>query len=94
MCHICVKLILRIENLDKDFYIHHVDRVIKSCHDISFSLEKGQFIGIVGPSGARKSTILKCINRTYLPLKGSIIYKSAAFGRSIWRRLPSGRCRT
>lgn len=73
--------ILRIESLGKDFYIHHVNRVIRSCHDIRFSLEKGQFIGIVGPSGAGKSTILKCINRTYLPLKGSILYESAAFGQ-------------
>jgi alpha-D-ribose 1-methylphosphonate 5-triphosphate synthase subunit PhnL len=72
--------ILRIEHLDKGFYIHHVNRVIKSCQNISFSLDKGRFIGIVGPSGAGKSTILKCINRTYLPLGGSIVYDSAAFG--------------
>lgn len=86
--------ILRIESLDKDFYIHHVNRVIKSCHDIRFSLEKGQFIGIVGPSGAGKSTILKCINRTYLPLKAAFSTRARHSGRSIWRRLPSGRCCT
>jgi alpha-D-ribose 1-methylphosphonate 5-triphosphate synthase subunit PhnL len=73
--------ILHLEHLDKRFYLHHVAREIPSCRDISFSLEEGQFIGIVGPSGAGKSTILKCINRTYLPVRGSIFYESAAFGR-------------
>lgn len=73
--------ILRINDLAKSFYMHHVEREIKSCQNITFALEKGQFIGIVGPSGAGKSTILKCINRTYLPMHGSIVYSSDAFGR-------------
>lgn len=72
--------ILKIEKLAKNFYLHSQDREIKSCQDISFSLEKGQFIGIVGLSGAGKSTILKCINRTYLPIQGDIYYESEAFG--------------
>lgn len=73
--------ILRIENLAKNFYLHNVEREIKSCQNISFTLEKGEFIGIVGLSGAGKSTILKCINRTYIPVQGNIFYESAAFGR-------------
>jgi alpha-D-ribose 1-methylphosphonate 5-triphosphate synthase subunit PhnL len=74
-------VILQIENLGKNFYLHNQNREIKSCQDITFSLEKGKFIGIVGLSGAGKSTILKCINRTYLPMQGNIFYESAAFGR-------------
>ena len=34
---------------------------------------------IVGRSGAGKSTILKCIHRTYIPTDGEIIYNSKAF---------------
>jgi alpha-D-ribose 1-methylphosphonate 5-triphosphate synthase subunit PhnL len=75
------KEILRIENLSKDFYIHNGGKSIKSCQYISFSLIKGEFIGIVGLSGAGKSTILKCINRTYLPTQGNIYYASQALGR-------------
>lgn len=71
---------LEIKNLSKNFYLHHVEREIKSCNDICFTLEQGEFIGIVGLSGAGKSTIMKCINRTYLPMKGSILYDSATFG--------------
>ncbi len=75
------KNILEIRNLTKNFYLHNVGREIKSCSNVKFSLEKGQFIGIVGLSGAGKSTILKCINRTYLATSGEIIYDSEAFGR-------------
>lgn len=73
--------LLKIENLSKSFYLHNQGKLITSCQNISLSLEKGQFIGIVGISGSGKSTILKCINRTYLPRQGAIIYESDAFGR-------------
>lgn len=72
--------ILAIKNLGKCFYLHNPGLEIKSCQNINLSLEKGQFVGIVGLSGAGKSTILKCINRSYLPMEGSIIYDSQAFG--------------
>jgi alpha-D-ribose 1-methylphosphonate 5-triphosphate synthase subunit PhnL len=72
--------LLRIENLSKNFYLHAQGKRISSCQDISFSVEKGEFIGIVGLSGAGKSTILKCIHRTYLPRQGEILYDSRAFG--------------
>ena len=73
--------ILSIINLAKNFYLHNLGLEIKSCHNISLTLQKGEFIGIVGLSGAGKSTILKCINRSYLPMQGEIIYDSEAFGK-------------
>ena len=73
--------ILRIINLCKDFYLHNPGLEIKSCYGIDMTLNKGEFIGIVGLSGAGKSTILKCINRSYLPMQGEIWYSSEAFGR-------------
>jgi len=73
--------ILTITNLAKNFYLHNPGLEIKSCQNINLSLKKGEFIGIVGLSGAGKSTILKCINRSYLPMQGKIIYDSEAFGR-------------
>jgi len=72
--------ILRIEELSKSFHIHSPEREIHSCRNIGFTLHTGQFIGIVGRSGAGKSTILKCIHRSYLPSTGSIRYQSAALG--------------
>jgi len=73
--------ILEIQGLAKKFYLHHADREIRSCQNIHFVLEEGEFIGIVGRSGAGKSTILKCIHRTYLPTEGDIIYDSLAYGK-------------
>ena len=64
--------ILKIENLAKNFYLHNAKKEIHSCQNINFTLEQGQFIGIVGLSGAGKSTILKCIHRTYLASTGKI----------------------
>lgn len=72
--------LLNIQNLSKSFYLHNQGKKINSCQNINLSLEKGQFIGIVGVSGSGKSTILKCINRTYLPRQGEIFYLSEAFG--------------
>ena len=67
--------ILTITGLTKDFYLHNAGEhssplQIKSCSNINLMLNKGEFIGIVGLSGAGKSTILKCINRSYLPTQG------------------------
>ena len=72
--------ILEITDLAKSFYLHAPGLEIKSCRDINLTLEQGEFIGIVGLSGAGKSTILKCINRSYLPMQGEIVYNSEAFG--------------
>ena len=72
--------ILRLENLSKQFYLHSLQKEIVSCQNISFSLMQGEFLGIVGLSGAGKSTILKCIYRSYLAPQGNILYQSEAFG--------------
>jgi alpha-D-ribose 1-methylphosphonate 5-triphosphate synthase subunit PhnL len=73
--------ILYIENLTKSFYLHNPGLAIQSCKNINLSLNQGEFLGIVGRSGAGKSTILKCINRSYAPGQGDILYNSNAFGR-------------
>lgn len=74
------KPILTIKNLSKNFFLHEQGKEIKSCHDISFTLDKGGFIGIVGTSGAGKSTVLRCIYRTYLLTSGEVIYNSLCYG--------------
>lgn len=72
-----MKEILKIENLSKSFTFHHLNKRIQAIENISISLQKGEFIGITGRSGSGKSTILKCIYRTYLPEKGQIWYRSS-----------------
>lgn len=72
--------LVKIENLSKSFTLHNLEKHIKASQNISLSLREGEFIGITGRSGSGKSTILKCIYRTYLPEVGNIWYESKRFG--------------
>ena len=46
----------------------------KVLHDISFKINRGEKIAIVGETGAGKSTIAKLILRFYLPTAGQVLY--------------------
>lgn len=71
--------LLKIEELTKSFTLHNLHKHIKAIQDVSISVNEGEFVGITGKSGSGKSTILKCIYRTYLPGMGNIWYKSKKF---------------
>lgn len=74
--------ILAVRQLKKDFHMHLVDgRIIEPFLDISFDVWSGKLFIISGKSGAGKTTILKCIYRTYLTTSGEIWYNSRLFGR-------------
>lgn len=49
-------------------------------HDISFNVEKGEFLGIIGPNGSGKTTLLRAITRVIKPFKGGIFFE----GENIW----------
>lgn len=72
--------LISIVNLSKSFTIHNIAKHIKASQNINICVKEGQFVGITGKSGSGKSTILKCIYRTYLPEEGSILYNSKKFG--------------
>ena len=72
--------LLKIENLSKGFTLHAANRRVRGCENISLAVMPAEFVGITGRSGSGKSTILKCLYRTNLPERGSILYDSAAFG--------------
>lgn len=44
----------------------------KALSAVSFSLPKGQVVGLIGPSGAGKSTLIRCVNRLVEPSEGSV----------------------
>lgn len=68
---------LQVKNLCKTFIVHILGgKKIDAIRDVSFNVEAGQFVGISGPSGSGKSSVLKCIHRTYLPSSGAVVYRS------------------
>jgi phosphonate transport system ATP-binding protein len=46
-------------------------------HGVSFSVEQGEFVGVIGLSGAGKSTLLRCINRLIDASSGQILVPDA-----------------
>ena len=65
-----MKNILAVKNIEK--YYGNKDNVTKVLDDISFSIDKGEFIGIMGPSGSGKTTLLNCISTIDSVTTGSI----------------------
>ena len=62
--------ILRVEHLSK-IYGKGENEVI-ALDDISFSVEKGQFVAIIGPSGSGKSTLLHILGGVDRPTGGKV----------------------
>jgi phosphonate ABC transporter ATP-binding protein len=46
----------------------------RALHEVSFTVEDGEFVAIIGLSGAGKSTLLRCINRLIEPTSGRVIW--------------------
>ena len=66
---------LQVNNLSKDFTMHVRGGLkIQSFKGVSFKVEAASLLAITGPSGIGKSSLLKCIYRTYLPSGGEIFY--------------------
>lgn len=57
---------IKIDHLSKKFN----DNVV--LDDISLDIKKGDVVGIIGPSGTGKSTLLRCENRLETPERGTV----------------------
>jgi len=67
---------LQINNLYKTY-----DNKTFALQNISFELEKSDFIILLGLSGSGKSTLLRCINRLIEPTSGDIIYEGQSVNK-------------
>jgi len=86
--------ILRVENLKKTY--GKGNTLVKALDGISFSVEKGEFVAIVGASGSGKSTLLHLLGGVDKPTSGKIIidgediYKLNENNLAIFRRRQVG----
>ncbi|MCX7965087.1 MAG: ATP-binding cassette domain-containing protein [Syntrophorhabdaceae bacterium] len=69
--------LLRLEHAAKTFVLHGLGgKKIMGFRDINFTVRRGESVGLAGPSGSGKSSIIKSIYRTYLLSHGHIWYDS------------------
>ena len=86
--------ILRVENLRKTY--GKGENVVHAVDDVSFSVEKGEFIAIVGASGSGKSTLLHLLGGVDRPTSGKVyidgkdIYSLSDDNLAIFRRRQVG----
>ena len=59
--------LLEIKNLCKEY------NDVTPLKNVNLTVEQGEVISIIGPSGTGKSTLLRCINRLETPSSGSVI---------------------
>lgn len=70
--------LLAVEDLTKTFTLHLLGRKqVAALRPTSFTVDEGEFIAVIGPSGGGKSSLLKCIYRTYLPTGGQVRYRAS-----------------
>ena len=69
---------LEVEHIEKDF------GATKVLRDVSFALEEGNTLAIIGSSGSGKTTLLRCLNFLETPTKGKITVGGDVLFDSNW----------
>lgn len=71
---------LKIEHLHKVYKKKKTEK--HAVNDLSFSVERGQILGLLGPNGSGKTTTIKCITDLVHPTSGSIRFGDKPLMRS------------
>ena len=80
--------ILKFEQVSK-----HYSNGVHALKNVSFQVEEGEFISVIGPSGSGKSTLLRAINRLIPISSGSVWLDGEEVSRQRGRSLRQLRCK-
>ena len=61
--------VLQLEKISKNF------GAIQALIDVSFGIEEGEIVGLMGDNGAGKSTLLKIVAGNFQPSSGKMIFE-------------------
>jgi oligopeptide/dipeptide ABC transporter ATP-binding protein len=64
--------VVRVDNLVKHFPVAHSKKPVQAVSDVSFSIARGQTLGLVGESGSGKTTVGRCVLRLIEPTSGRL----------------------
>ncbi len=68
------KVLLDVRHLSHSFSLGR-GLTVPALRDVSFTLRRGEILGLVGESGSGKSTAARCVMNLYRPLAGEILYR-------------------
>ncbi len=73
--------LLEVRGLRKHFPImrglfHHIIGNVRAVDDVSFAVQEGETLGLVGESGCGKTTTARCILRAVDPTSGQVLYRT------------------
>jgi len=74
--------ILRVEHLCKTYGKN--ESLVRALDDVSFSVEKGEFVALTGPSGSGKSTLLHILGGVDTPTSGKVFVS----GKDVYAQNP------
>ena len=75
--------LLELRNLEKTY-----EDGYRAVRGVSYKLGPGQLVGLIGPNGCGKTTMMRCINRMHDPTAGDVLID----GESVLDKTP-GQCR-
>ena len=67
------KTVIELQNIKRNFQVG--DETVHALRGVSFSINEGEFVTIMGTSGSGKSTFLRCLNLLETPTQGEIWFE-------------------